>query len=144
MPQNKDIVLLKHDKGRGIVILNRSKHIEKFISSSLYLFWRDLKRYLNISLLDSNRFTNHTTIQLTVLKGKFKRQLKRKVKTKLPPDIYSKVYPTGFSPSRLHGTAKLHKIDTNGKVDDLPIRTILNIGTATYHFAKYLAVYWNL
>ena len=54
--------------------------------------------------------------------------------------VYSKVYPAGFSPGKLYGTAKIHKLDTNGKVDDLPITPITsNIGTATYHLAKYLA-----
>lgn len=34
--------------------------------------------------------------------------------------------------TKLYGTTKFHKIDTSGKVDDLPIRPIIsNIGTAT-------------
>ena len=54
--------------------------------------------------------------------------------------VYSKVYPAGSSPGKLYGTAKIHKFDTNGKGDDLPIIPIIsNIGTATYHLAKYLA-----
>ena len=32
LSNNKGIVILKHDNGRGVVILNRSKLIEKFLS----------------------------------------------------------------------------------------------------------------
>ena len=39
----------------------------------------------------------------------------------------------------MYGPAKIHKIDTNGKVDDLPIKHIIsNFGAKTYHLAKYL------
>ena len=39
LSKNNDVVILKQDKSRGIVILNRSKYIEKYLS-----------------LLDSNQF----------------------------------------------------------------------------------------
>ena len=36
--------------------------------------------------------------------------------------------------------AKLHKIDSKGLVDNVPIRPIIsNINTSTYHISKYLA-----
>ena len=39
-----------------------------------------------------------------------------------------------------YGTAKKHKMPVNGTVNDLPLwAIILNIGTASYHPAKYLA-----
>ena len=39
----------------------------------------------------------------------------------------------------MYGPAKIHKLDTNGKVDDLPIKHIIsNFGAKTYHLAKYL------
>ena len=54
--------------------------------------------------------------------------------------LYSKIYPTGSSPGRFYGTAKLNKLKDNGTVEDLPLRPIIsNIGTATYKLAKYLA-----
>ena len=122
LSKNKDIVILKQDKGRGIVILNRSKHTEKCLS-----------------FLDSNKFTELYHDSTDSVERKVQRTL-RKVKTKLPSNIFSKVYPTGSSPGKLYGTAKIHKIDTNEKVNDLPIRPIIsNIETATYHLAKYLA-----
>ena len=42
--------------------------------------------------------------------------------------------------NRFYGTAKLHKLPANGKIDDLPIRSIvLNINTATYQLSKHLS-----
>ena len=44
------------------------------------------------------------------------------------------------SPGRFCGTAKLHKLPPNDTMEGLPIRPIAsNIGTASYHLAKYLA-----
>ena len=55
LSKNKDVVILKQDKVRGMVILNRSKYIEK-----CYLFWI------------APGLRNYTMIQLLTLKGKFK------------------------------------------------------------------------
>ena len=78
-------------------------------------------------LLDSNQFTELYPDTADDIEKKFKKTF-RNVKTKLPSNIYSKVNPTGFSPSKLYGTAKFHEIDTNGKVNYLPIiPIILNI-----------------
>ena len=39
-----------------------------------------------------------------------------------------------------YGTAKKHKTPVNGTVNNLPLRPIIsNIGTTSYHLAKYLA-----
>ena len=64
----------------------------------------------------------------------------RKIKSKLPIQDYKHLYPTGLYPDKFYGTAKLHKIQPNGRADDLPIRPIVsNIGTATYNLSNYLA-----
>ena len=64
----------------------------------------------------------------------------RKIKNKLPSLVYSKIYPTGSSPRKFYGTAKLQKVSNNSTVEHLPLRPIIyNIGTATYDLAKYLA-----
>ena len=63
----------------------------------------------------------------------------RKIKSKLSAEKYKKPYPTGSSAGRFYGTAKVHKIYRNDKVDKLPLRPMLsNIGTASYQLAKYL------
>ena len=62
------------------------------------------------------------------------------MKSKLPIQDYKRLYPTGSYPGKFYGTAKLHKIQPNGHVDNLPIRQIVsNIGTTTYNLSKYLA-----
>ena len=122
LSKNKSIVILKQDKGRGIVILNRSKYIEKCMS-----------------ILNTTQFSKIERDQTGFLERKIQRTL-RKIKTKIPSNVYSKVYPTGSSPGKFYGTAKLHKLQANRHVDHLPIRPIIsNIGTATYHLAKFLA-----
>jgi len=52
---------------------------------------------------------------------------------------YRTIYPSGSSPAKLYGTAKVHKFTSND-VDELPLRPIISIvGTASYQLAKYLA-----
>ena len=64
----------------------------------------------------------------------------RKIKSKFSTEEYKKLYPPGSNAGRFYGTAKLHKIDGNDKVDKLPLRPIVsNSGTASYQQAKYLA-----
>ena len=50
------------------------------------------------------------------------------------------MYLTGSFSGKYYGTANLYKLLINGTIHDLPIRPIVsNIGTASYHVAKYLA-----
>ena len=63
----------------------------------------------------------------------------RKIKQKLPTDVYATLYPTGSSPRKFYGTAKVHKLAINNIVEELPLRPIiLNLNTATYQLARYL------
>ena len=105
-----------------MVILNRSKYIEKCLS-----------------IVNSSQFIQVDKDPTASIERKVQRTL-RKIKDKIPALLYSKIYPTGSSPGRFYGTAKLHKVKDNGTVEDLPLRTIIsNIRTATYELAKYLA-----
>ena len=50
------------------------------------------------------------------------------------------LYPTGSSPGKSYGIAKVHKLSINSTVEELPLRPIiLNLNTATYQIASYLA-----
>ena len=63
----------------------------------------------------------------------------RKIKSKLKIQEYHGLYPTGSCPGKFSGTAKIHKLKINGKVEQLPTRPILsNIGTATYNLVRHL------
>ena len=66
--------------------------------------------------------------------GEVQRTFRQNFKTKLPSNIQS----TGSSPGKLHGTAKIHKLDTNEKVTDLPFKPIIsNVGTPKYHLESF-------
>ena len=122
LSNNKNIVILKQDKGRGVVLLNRSKYIEKCLS-----------------IVNSNQFLQVDKDPTASIERKVQRTL-RKRKYKITSLLYSKIYPTGPSPGRFYGTAKLHKLKDSGIVEDLPLRPIIsNIETTTYELAKYLA-----
>ena len=57
----------------------------------------------------------------------------QKIKSNFSPNEYKQLYPTGSSPGKLYGTAKIHKLSQGGQVEKLPIRPIIsNIDTATY------------
>ena len=65
----------------------------------------------------------------------------RKIKSKITIQEYKRLYPSGSCPGKFYGTAKLHKIDSKGLVDNLLIRSIIsNIDTSTYNLWKYLAM----
>ena len=64
----------------------------------------------------------------------------RKIKSKLTINEYKQLYPSGSSPGKFYGTAKIHKLSNDNNVEIFPIRPIIsNIGTATYSQAKYLS-----
>ena len=55
-------------------------------------------------------------------------------------NIARKLYPTGSNAGRFYGSAKVHEIDRNDKVDKLPLRPITsNIGKASNQLAQYFA-----
>ena len=87
-----------------------------------------------LSLLDSTRFKELYHDPTVNAERKIQRTLQ-----KLPPNINSQACQTSSSSGKLHRTAKIHKLDTNGKVHDLPIRPIISsIEIATYHLTKLL------
>ena len=64
----------------------------------------------------------------------------RNLKSKVSPYEYKKLYPTGSLPGKFYGTAKLHKLPVNGKIDDLPIRPIVSdIKPVIYQVAKHIS-----
>ena len=123
LSRNKETVILKQGKGRGVVILDRSKYMEKCLS-----------------ILSTSKFAEIDHDPTAYIEGKVQRTLS-KIKNKLPSFVYSNIYPTGSSPGKFYGTAKLHKVSNNSTVEHLPLRPITsNIGImTTYDLAKYLA-----
>ena len=113
---------MKADKGRGEVVMNKSKYLEKCLT-----------------LLNSEQFVRLNEDPAKTNERKLQRML-RKIKPDLTDQEYKRLYPSGSAPGKFYGTAKLHKISINDDVDKLLIRPIIsNIGTPTYQLAKYLA-----
>ena len=78
--KNNNIIIIKQDKGRGVVILDRTKHIDKFLSK-----------------LATRQFSKLDCDPTNKLESKVQRIL-RKIKSKLPENVYKKLYPRGFYP----------------------------------------------
>ena len=109
--RNKDIILIKQDKGRGVVALDKKHYIEKCIN-----------------ILDSERFKKLQKDPTKILENKMQRTL-RKIKQHLDENKYKRMYPTG---SR-------HKLQNGEGLNELTMPPIIsNIGTATYETAKIL------
>ena len=122
LAENNNILLLRQDKGKGVVIMDKGKYTEKCLN-----------------LLNSNQFNKLSHDPTKSVENKVKRAL-RKIKTKLSQQDYVKLYPTGSAPGKSYDIAKTQKMPENGTIEDLSLRPIVsNIGTASYHLAKYLA-----
>ena len=127
LSKNKDIVILRQDKGKGVILMNRSKYVEKCLSQL---------ETPNFSKIDADPTKSFETKVQTALHN---------IKDAIGEDQYRKIYPSGSNPGRFYGTAKMHKLSDNDErnmanVDKLLLRPIVsNIGTATYKLSKYLA-----
>ena len=122
LANNKDIRILRQDKGRAIVIINSSKYIAKCSS-----------------ILDNEKYIKITDDPTKRIEWKIQRCV-RKIKNKISKTEYPQLYPTGSSPGKFYRTAKIHKLPNGGNNIELPLRPIVsNIGTASYYLSKYLA-----
>ena len=122
LAENRDIIILQQDKGKGVVIMDRRKYTEKCLN-----------------MLNLNRFKKLDHDPTKAVENKIKRTL-RKIKYKRSKQTYIRLYPTGSAPGKFYGTVKKHKMLINGTIEDLPLHPIVsNIGTASYHLAKHLA-----
>ena len=123
LSKNNNIIIIKQDKGRGVVILYRTKYIDKCLP-----------------MVGTKQFSKLDYGPTSKLESKVQRTL-RKIKSKLHENVYKKLYPTGSYPGKFYGNAKVHKLSTNN-VDDLTLRPIVcNIATATYETANIWLVY---
>ena len=122
LSNNRNICIMRQDKGRGMVIIDKSKYTTKCLE-----------------LLQANKFSKLKHDPTKSFENKIQHTLK-KLKTRIPTQYNYQLYRTGSFPGKFCSTAKLHKLPINGTIHDLPIWPIVsNIGTANYHLAKYLA-----
>ena len=104
LSNNQNIAIMKQDKGRGIVIIDRNKYFDKYLA-----------------LLNSEKFVILKIQDPTATTERKVQQILRKIKQKLPNEVYQKLYPTGLSPGKFYGTAKIHKLQPNQGIDELPL-----------------------
>ena len=121
MRRKKDLVILKQDKGKGVVLLDKTVYIDKCLS-----------------ILNTQQFQQLDVSPTAANEYKIQRPL-RKIKSKFTQQEYNRLYPTESNAGKFYGTAKLHKLPTFGTVYQLPLRPIIsNIQTVSYQLAKHL------
>ena len=115
--------MLKQDKGRGVVILNKSDYIEKC---------EDFLKGTEFKKLSKDHARGFQSRVQRVLLG---------MKSKFDITTYKKLYPSSSQPGLFFGMAKVHKLKSSTEdVTKLPLRPVIsNIGTSTYEIAKHLA-----
>ena len=122
LSRNNGIIIMKQDKESGVVIMNKPTYHGKYLE-----------------LLNTDQFTKLNHDLTKKIQAKIQRVL-RKIKTNLTSEEYSRLYPSGSSPGKFCGKAKIHKILPTDNVDKRPIKPIVsNINTSTNELAKYLA-----
>ena len=113
---DSSIVIMKPDKGNGVVILNKNKKMDEILS--------DTSKF---ELLDDD------AIKLTLKRESQVKTLLRKLKADncINERTYNELYPTGTRIGILYGLPKIHKSST-------PLRPILSsINHYSYKIAKF-------
>ena len=123
LSKRDDIMILKPDKGTGVVIMNTSDYITK----------------MEAIISDETKFQvngNQDVYRVCrSIETKVRKLLLNKLKKPghITTDEYKKLYPNGSHISVLYGLPKVHK-------QDCPVRPICAaVGSATYELSKYLA-----
>ena len=121
--KNPDLSILRQDKGRGVVILNRTDYVRK---AEAFL---NGPEFVKLEADPTKSFQAYVQRTLCGMKSKFDEKL------------YQKLYPSSSRPGLYFGLAKMHKLKNgSNNVGELPLRPVIsNIGTATYELSKYLA-----
>ena len=120
--KNPEIVILRQDKGRGVVILDKTVYVSK---GENFLGGPEFEK-LNSD--PTKAFQRQVQETLLGMKKKFTKK------------TYKKLYPSSSRPGLYFGLAKVHKLKGSTDVNQLPMRPVIsNIGTATYELSKFLA-----
>ena len=119
--RNRDLVVCRPDKGKGVVLLNKHDYISK----------------MNDILVDTSKFIKLVNSDLHKLITKIEDKVSRFVNnlaalTVIDPNECQSLKPTGSSPAILYGLPKIHK-------DLIPLRPIMAAyNTASYKLSKFL------
>ena len=120
--KNRNIVILKPDKGNGVVVLDRS----------------DCDQGILKIFNDTSKFRPVKEDPTLLREGRLQRLLRKLKKDGcLDNVVYENIYPRGSQPARIYGLHKMHK--DRGPNSIPPFRPIVSsIGTYNYNLAMYL------
>ena len=120
--KKKDIVITKHNKGNGVVILDRKLYanaIEELIS--------DTSKFEKLN--EDPTLKHETSLQ------SFLHKLKQK--NFFNENEYDKLYPSGSALACIYGTPQMHKFSPSDSFPKLrPI--VSSVGTFNYNLARFL------
>ncbi|CAF3796416.1 unnamed protein product [Rotaria socialis] len=117
LKQDKSIIVIRPDKGRGIVLLNKGEYLSK-----IHVILNDSSKFKCLS--DDPTITRET--KLTKLLNRLHDE------GHISDQFWVMAKPTGSIPGRLYGLPKTHK-------KDVPLRPVLSaIGTFNYGLSKAL------
>ena len=129
LSMNKEIIVTKPDKGRGVVIVERHQYI------------RSMKKLIE----ESSKFVAITepidrcirSIETKI--NNFLESLRKK--HYISPLLYKELYTSGSAPGILYGLPKVHKEDFSTKFQFRPIFAAYNC--ASYNLSKFLVKILN-
>lgn len=124
LASNKDIIVCKPDKGRGVVILDKETYISKMVS-----LISDRSKF---ELVSDSLFKYTMKIEDKI--NNFLRKLKNM--NILSDNVYRSLYCSGSAPGILYGLPKIHKPDFASKFQFRPIFAAYNC--PSFKIAKYL------
>ena len=121
---NTDIVLIKPDKGAGVVILNRTDYVNKMDA-----ILEDTNKFLKLGDLyfdDTQKLENKLQKRFELFRRKF-----------IPKEVYAFIRPVGSQRPRMYGLPKIHK-------PGIPLWPILSMCHSAQHsLAKWLVEVLN-
>ena len=98
-----DIIIIKRDRGRRVVIMNQTNEPK----------YHDKR----LKLLNTDQFTKLKPVPFKKIDAKI-RKVFWKIKTNIILQNNSHLYPTGSCPGNFYGTAKTHKILPTDNVEN--------------------------
>ena len=129
VPKHQRNVVNNRMKRNDIVIMKHDPLCERSSNYGQKQIYRESFDYTIDKTVSKTKIGPHKISRAK----KSTQRVARKIKSKLTVQEYERLYPSASCPGKFYGTAKLHRTDSNGLVDDLPIRPIIsNINTSTY------------
>jgi len=124
LKKKQNIVILKPDKGNGVVVLERMTYDNGIL------------KIIN----DTSKFRPFKEDPTLLREGRLQRFLRKLLKNDhLDSCVCDKIYPSGSQPAPIYGLPKMHKAREPNAIP--PFRPIVSsIGTYNYELGKYLCI----